>query len=487
MAEVKRWFHHLLPIIRPLLYHNGGPVISVQVENEYGSFGCDHEYMEALRDIFRMDLGPEVVLFTVDNPIDRTMTCGKTADVFATVDFGVDGDPEYAFSQQRRYDPQAPLVNSEFYTGWMDHWSEQHQTVRMEKVAKKLDKILSMNASVNMYMFHGGTNFGFTSGANGEVNTYQPQTTSYDYDAPVSEAGTLTEKYFAIRDVIGKYLPLPAIAIPADPVIAAYGKVDMSCFVEDVFDFVEELKICLTSDDPATFEEMGIMDGFLLYEHVIREQYSDPDLLSVGGLSDRAQVFVNKKLAGVLSREIRIYNMPIQTKIGDRLQILVENQGRINFGTEIGGRKGLTGNVMIGAAGPIKGWTTCYVPFLFDDVVNGNFMSQKECKKDDGSSRVPKLYRGRFTIDSHDVSDTFLRLHGWGKGVVFVNWFNLGRYWPVAGPQQTLYVPKYKLKGNGAENELLIFELESSPCPGRDTCFVEFVDKHVINGSVPNG
>ncbi|MFT7816128.1 beta-galactosidase isoform X1 [Arapaima gigas] len=200
IGAVDKWMGKLLPMIKPFLYQNGGPVITVQVENEYGSyFACDYNYLRHLTRLFRYHLGGEVVLFTTDGASVGYLKCGSLQGLYATVDFGPGGNVTAAFAAQRYAEPNGPLVNSEFYTGWLDHWGEHHSVVPASAVAKSLNEILEVGASVNLYMFIGGTNFGYWNGAN---TPYAPQPTSYDYDAPLTEAGDLTDKYFAIRDVI---------------------------------------------------------------------------------------------------------------------------------------------------------------------------------------------------------------------------------------------------------------------------------------------
>ena len=480
---MKKWFSVVLPKVQPLLYNNGGPIISVQIENEYGLFGCDHAYMEKMRDITREFLGNDVVLFTVDPPNDKSLSCGKTDGVYATVDFGTGVDPEYAFAQQRKYDPHAPLVNTEFYPGWLDHWSEKHNTIKTDLFVQRLDKILSLNASVNIYVFHGGSSFGFTAGSNGGDNDFKVCPTSYDYDAPLSEAGDTTDKYFAVKKTIEKYLPPAGIDVPPSSVKAAYGRVNTSCVVTDIFEFVYIYGDTKHDVDPQTFEAFSQPNGFLLYEHELSQTPSDPALLQIDGLRDRAIVFVNQQFQGILSREWRSFQLPIQARKGDKLQILVENQGRLCFGTGINEYKGLGADVKLGP-NIVKDWRTSSVPLHEDWVIKE--LREKKCDSETVSaSPTPRFYKSIFTIAA-EPQDTFLRLNGWRKGNVFLNGLNLGRYWPVAGPQETLYVPKYKLKGGGQENDLLILELESSPCTtSESTCFVEFVDKHVVNATVP--
>ncbi|KAJ7376852.1 Beta-galactosidase-1-like protein [Desmophyllum pertusum] len=206
LDAVDSWMAVALPKLQPLLYINGGPIISVQVENEYGSsLVCDHDYMTNLEQLFRKHLGEDVILFTVDSDWQFLFACGTIPSLYATVDFGPETDPESAFAVMRKFTPKGPLVNSEFYTGWIDHWGEKHQTKDAAMVAKSLDKILSMNASVNFYMYEGGTNFGFMNGANYNLILYKPIPTSYDYDAPLTEAGDTGTKFHVLRETISKH------------------------------------------------------------------------------------------------------------------------------------------------------------------------------------------------------------------------------------------------------------------------------------------
>ncbi|NXR79253.1 BGAL galactosidase, partial [Pycnonotus jocosus] len=223
LEAVERWMGVLLPKMRPYLYQNGGPIIMVQVENEYGSyFACDYNYLRFLLKLFRQHLGDEVVLFTTDGASQFHLKCGALQGLYATVDFAPGGNVTAAFLAQRSSEPKGPLVNSEFYTGWLDHWGHRHSVVPAETIAKTLNEILARGANVNLYMFIGGTNFAYWNGAN---MPYMPQPTSYDYDAPLSEAGDLTEKYFVLRKVIGMYKQLPEGLIPPTTPKFAYGKV----------------------------------------------------------------------------------------------------------------------------------------------------------------------------------------------------------------------------------------------------------------------
>ncbi|XP_041931406.1 beta-galactosidase-1-like protein isoform X3 [Alosa sapidissima] len=204
LQAVSSWFAMLLPRMERWLYSQGGNIISVQVENEYGSyFACDYNYLRHLRTLVQNFLGEDTVLFTTDGNTDREMVCGTLQGLYATIDFGTDTNISTAFDRQRRFEPRGPLVNSEFYTGWLDHWGDRHASVDAQKVSKMLGEMLAMGANVNMYMFEGGTNFGYWNGADHD-SRYRSVVTSYDYNAPLNEAGDPTEKLLVIRDVISK-------------------------------------------------------------------------------------------------------------------------------------------------------------------------------------------------------------------------------------------------------------------------------------------
>ena len=477
-------------MLKPLLYSNGGPIITVQVENEYGSFGCDHQYMGTMRDIIRSFLGPDVLLFTVDGASESNLRCGSVDGVLATVDFGTSVEPKDAFQTQRRHDPDAPLVNSEFYPGWLDHWSERHNTIATDLFVRRLDQILAAYANVNIYVFHGGTSFGFKAGSNGDENNYQVCPTSYDYDAPISEAGDLTDKYFAIRKKILEYLPDPGIPVPKTASKASYGRVDMRCFLMDIFEFVDRFSTDpKTHSRPQTFEAMSQASGFLMYETTVPVQPSDPAVLQVNGLKDRAIVYVNQQMQGIVSREVHSTSLPVQARKGDQLHLLTENQGRLCFGNVIDEAKGVTGDVKLGPV-TLSDWTTYNVPLERDDVIKKLRSSSCTQPRATSTSQPASFFMGTFAVPAYEHEDTFLRLSGWRKGVVWVNGRNIGRYWPIVGPQQTLYVPKPWLKRMPESNDLLILELESAPCfnakaDKEDQCFVEFVTQHIVNASVP--
>jgi len=486
VSYVERWFSVLLPIVMKNLYINGGPIITVQVENEYGSFkACDRDYTTNLRDYIRKFLGNKVVLFTTDGNGDGYLQCGKVPGVYATVDFGAGSDVVKAFKPQRHFEMSGPRINSEYYPGWLDLWGHPHANVDANSVAKTLDEMLNMNASVSIYMFHGGTSFGLKSGAL-PSNTYTPCITSYDYDAPLNEAGDPTDKYFSIRNVISKYLPLPDFPVPEPNAKAAYGPVYLH-YAADLWDVLQTplARPMGLFQSPKTFEALHQAYGYVLYCTVIQGHYPSPALLELNNLADRAHLYIDKEFAGILSRTGSLFSMPIQVVHNQSLCILVENQGRFAYGPDIKDFKGLTGDVKLGGK-VLTNWSHHSLPFnetkTLDQFTSANFKASNPTKG------TMSLFSGTFAIDGNEtgVADTFLHLPGWSKGIVFINGINLGRYWPVMGPQVTLYVPKYYLKARPLKNRLIIVEQDKSPCGvSRLDCAVQFVDQPILNAGTP--
>ena len=494
LNAVDSWMSVVLPKLKPLLYANGGPIISVQVENEYGSsLVCDHNYMKHLEQLFRKHLGNEVILFTVDSDWTFLFACGTIPTLYATVDFGPDADPESAFAVMRKFTPKGPLVNSEFYTGWIDYWGEKHQTKPAAKVAKSLDKILSMNASVNFYMYEGGTNFGFMSGANLNLVLYKPMPTSYDYDAPLTEAGDVGTKFHILRETITKHEKVPDIPIPSNTTKFAYGKVQMTS-VSTFLDALPKLSApdgSVNASFPLSMEQIGQNYGFVLYRTEIPKTFSQTSvILDIPSLvRDRAIVSVGNVRQATLFR--RAAQSSVRLNVGTFLQldILVENTGRINVGPSIVDPKGIIGNVTINGV-VLKDWQL--YPIELQNVVsepfNLGFLPLSRGRNDNGfsgtaNSFTPSFFHGEIPLRNASF-DTYLHLPGWFKGQAFVNGFNLGRYWPVVGPQQTLFVPASVLLLNKNSTSVVLLELDGAPCEKTETCFVEFVDAPSINGPV---
>ncbi|MDG0812644.1 beta-galactosidase [Cohnella rhizosphaerae] len=451
LSKVKAYYDELLPRLKPLLCTSGGPVIALQIENEYGSYGNDKNYLNFLKSKLENG-GMDVLLFTSDGSEDYMLQGGTLPGVLATLNFG--SKPEQAFAKLREYRPEGPLVCMEYWNGWFDHWGDEHHVRGFADVVDVLDRILAAGASVNFYMFHGGTNFGFYNGAN-HIEHYEPTVTSYDYNALLSESGEPTDKYWAIREVIGRYAELPEEP-PATPAKRSYGSVLMDERVS-LFDAFDSLGGAVQSVVPDTMERLGQDYGFIWYETDVSGPQADCEIM-LQEVRDRATVYVDGAYLGTVERwsgeDSVKANIP---ESGAKLGILVENMGRINYGAKLHDPKGITEGVKAGAKlyhQFLFGWTMRCLPL--DDLSGLRFTPLS------GETRAeePAFYRGFFEAD--EERDTFLNLDGWKKGVAFVNGFNLGRYWEK-GPQKTLYVPGPLLRQG--INELVVFELHGTSSP----------------------
>uniref|UniRef100_A0A671NPV9 Beta-galactosidase-like n=1 Tax=Sinocyclocheilus anshuiensis TaxID=1608454 RepID=A0A671NPV9_9TELE len=433
-SPASEWLAVLLTKMRPWLYQNGGNIISVQVENEYGSyFACDYNYMRHLHTLFRLFLGEDVILFTTDGNTDKEMICGTLEGLYATIDFGTDTNITAAFIRQRRFEPKGPLVNSEFYTGWLDHWGDKHASVDTVKVSKMLGEMLSMGASVNMYMFEGGTNFGYWNGADHD-SRFRSVVTSYDYNAPLSEAGDPTDKLLAIRDVI-KNMWIYGLGFGGWSWLSVKAGLSL-CYVNCVQYY-----------------------GFMLYRTTLPRNVPEPTPLisPLNGIHDRAYVSVNGVYQGLMERDTALV-MNVTGQQGDQLDILVENMGRVNFGSYINDKKGLLGNLILGND-VLTDWSI--YPLDIDTAVANGWLQAAHSGSAMEAGDGPMIYSG--TLKSTGLAwDTFVKLNGWTKGQVWVNEVNLGRYWPQRGPQQTLYVPGPFLSAT-QPNNITVLELERAP------------------------
>lgn len=440
LSAADDFFGRLLPPLRQHLASQGGPVLAVQVENEYGAFGDDTAYLQHLADSMRAH-GVDVPLFTCDQPAD--IERGSLPGAFATANFGSRSVQHLSALRTQR--PEEPLMTTEFWIGWFDRWGGHHVVRDPGDAARELDELLATGASVNFYMFHGGTNFGFTNGAN-DKHTYWPTVTSYDYDAPLDEAGDPTEKYAAFRDVIAKYVPVPSDPVPApQPKLCARG-VALTESAE-LLPVAASLAPGVRSRRPLTMEELEQDFGFVLYENTL--PLAGRALLEVEGVHDRAQVFVDGQPVGVLEREKHEHALAFHVpRAGAAIAVLVENQGRVNYGQGIHDRKGLLGAVLLDGV-ELADWTSRPLPFTSP----GDITFAQTTATPVG----PAFHRGEFSVA--EPADTFLHLDGWTKGNAWVNGFALGRYWS-RGPQRSLYVPAPVLRTG--TNELVVLELHSA-------------------------
>uniref|UniRef100_A0A667XVB3 Beta-galactosidase n=1 Tax=Myripristis murdjan TaxID=586833 RepID=A0A667XVB3_9TELE len=488
IAAVDKWMGKILPMIKPFLYQNGGPIITVQVENEYGSyFACDYNYMRHLTKLFQSHLGNDVVLFTTDGAGLNYLKCGSIQGLYATVDFGPGNIPITRLWKNMQITiKSAPhYVNSEFYAGWLDNWGRAHTTVPSAIVTKALNEILSLGANVNLYMFIGGTNFEYWNGAN---SPYAPQPTSYDYDAPLTEAGDLTEKYFAIKEVIKMHRKIPEGPVPPTTPKYAYGAVKMKK-LQTVSDAIDKLSFSgpVKSMYPLTFIELNQAFGFVLYRTKLPVNCSTPTPLSspLNGVHDRAYVSVDGVAVGILERN-KVLTVNVTGKAGNLVDILVENMGRINYGGGINDFKGLVSNLTLGSD-LLKDWAV--YSLSIDDAVSQGLLGEIESTATDSPQNhtlsLPAFYSGSFIIPDGipDLpQDTYIKLPDWRKGQVWINGFNMGRYWPSRGPQVTLFVPS-SILSTAAPNNVTVLELEAAPCTS-GPCTVEFTDTPILNAPV---
>lgn len=442
LDKVDRYYDRLIPMLKPLLCTNGGPIIAMQIENEYGSYGNDTRYLQYLQQAL-LSREVDVPLFTSDGPVDFLLQGGMVPGVLETVNFGE--KPREAFQSLQKYQSDQPLMCTEFWNGNFDHWGEEHHTREPKEVTELLDEMLSLGASVNIYMFHGGTNFGFYNGANIMNDVYLPTVTSYDYDAPLNEAGEPTEKYDAIRETIAKYVSFERIALPAPIRKQAYGAVSMT-EQASLFGSLERLASPQYRTNPEPMEMLGQSFGFILYTTQISGPREENELV-LQEVRDRAIVYLDGAYQGIIERADKEKKIRISIpENGAELSILVENMGRTNFGPYLLDRKGITEGIRFGNQ-YLFGWTIHTLPM--QDL--SGLVYEKGAPRQQES---PSFYKGTFRVD--ELADTFLELEGWTKGVVFVNGFNLGRYWHI-GPQKTLYVPAPLLRKG--TNELILFEL----------------------------
>jgi beta-galactosidase len=437
LVPAEQWLQRLGRELAPLQITHGGPIIAVQVENEYGSFGKDHAYMKrVLAALQNAGLG-EALLYTADGGDE--LSAGTLPDIHAVVNFGP-GEAKAEFAKSQKFRPGRPMMSGEYWDGWFDHWGDKHQTTDSVQQAQELDWILSQGYSINLYMFHGGTSFGFMNGANWDHKKYEPDVTSYDYDSPVSESGALTKKYFAFRDVIAKHRP--GEQIPDPPLPLRVIEVPEFQLTESA-PLWQNLPAPVAADHPRSMEYFGQSYGYILYRTKI-EQASKGEL-EIQELRSYARIFVDGKPVGTLDRRKKQDRLRIEAEKDSTLDILVEGTGRINFTTELRQeRQGINGAVTL-AGNELSDWQL--FPLPMDDLSKLQFSNPKT-----HSPTGPAFYRAQF--DLQNTGDTFLDTRGWGKGAVWINGHALGRFWNL-GPQQTLYVPAPWLR-KGA-NEVVVF------------------------------
>lgn len=438
MKPARAWLKEVGRVLAPLQVTHGGPILMVQVENEYGFLGKDKEYMAQLRQAI-VDAGFNVPLFACNPP--HVLRNGALEDLFSVVNFG--SNPAGGFKALRAFQPKGPLMCGEFYPGWFDTWGAPHHRGSAENLVRDLDYMLSNNGSFSLYMAHGGTTFGLWAGAD---RPFKPDTSSYDYDAPISETGAATPKFHMVREVFKKHL-LPGETLPEPPPANPLTEIPRFTLAECAL-VMENLPEAVKDETPRTMEAYDQAHGCILYRTTLPA--GPAATLEAAEVHDFAWIFLDGQPCGVMDRRARRYKaaLPARAKAA-RLDILVEAMGRVNFGDGINDRKGLHAPLRLIPQGApavtLADWQVYNLPL--DKAMLGELRYGK-------AQAGPAFWRGTFKMTK--PADTFLDVRAWGKGVTWVNGHCLGRYWNI-GPTQTMYVPGPWLKAG--DNEVIVLDL----------------------------
>lgn len=453
MERVNKFQKAVADQVADLTIANGGPIIMVQVENEYGSYGNDKEYISNIRDMLRKNFGNDVTLFQCD--WSSNFFVNGLDDLLWTMNFGTGANIDQQFAKLKEMHPNDPLMCSEFWSGWFDKWGANHETRPAKDMIAGLTEMLDKNISFSLYMTHGGTSFGHWAGANSPG--YAPDVTSYDYDAPVNEQGAPTPKYYELRKAMARFTPgkqapmpkaIPTIAIPE------FELTQVAPLFANLPEGIKDTEI-------KTMEEYDQGFGSIMYRTVL-PAVPEGSVLTVNDAHDYAQIFVNGIYIGKLDRRMgeKELMLPACNK-GATLDIFVEAMGRINFGRAIKDFKGITDNVTITEnrdgyeyVCDLKNWTVYNLPDELE-FYQGMFKNMQPVAAAGTDGRMPiGVYKGTFNV--RKPGDTFLNMEQFGKGLVYVNGHALGRFWEI-GPQQTLYIPGPWLKKG--ENEIIVFDI----------------------------
>ena len=455
MERVKVFETEVGKQLAPLTIQNGGPIIMVQVENEYGSYGTNKPYVSEVRDCLRSVGFDKVALFQCD--WSSNFEQNGLPDLTWTMNFGTGANIDQQFRRLGELRPNAPKMCSEFWSGWFDKWGARHETRDAKDMVDGMREMLDKNISFSLYMTHGGTSFGHWAGANSPG--FAPDVTSYDYDAPINEYGLATDKFYKLREMMAKYNNGKALpSVPKAPM----GIITVPKFeVNEYAPLANGIDQIVADRNIKTFEEMDMGWGSMIYTASL------PEIPSAGTLTvdahDYAQIFINGNYIGKIDRVKNDKSVSIPaTKKGDQLTIVLEAMGRINFGRAIKDFKGLVSDVTISAEVDdhevtynIKNWGNCTIPDDYETAKNAFTAKSKMFRANlpEGIGK-PGYYRGYFNLSK--VGDTFLDFETWGKGQVYVNGHAMGRIWRI-GPQQTLYVPGCWLKKG--KNEIIVLDV----------------------------
>ena len=463
LDAVERFYDELFPRLKPLLASNGGPIIAMQVENEYGSYSNDKKYLNYVKSLFEKH-NMDVLLFTSDGNLDSMLSGGSIDGVLKTLNFG--SGSRTAFNVLKKYGEKSPKMCMEFWCGWFDHWGYKHHTRSSAQTEYEIKGFLSQNASFNIYMFHGGTNFGFTSGAN-YTKRYLPTVTSYDYCALLNEYGDYTPAYHKVRKLLHEKQNLPLQELPESPKLQNIGEIELT----ESTSLFSNLENIAEKHYSPTAESMEYFDqnfGMIYYKTKIKGKYPTVKY-TVSDVHDRAFVYVDGKKTATIDRTLenkkRLFKSlysntftvsPISSEC--EIGVLVDAMGRVNYGQKLYDRKGISA-------------ISSSVQVLCDyEIYTIPLDNLEKLDWTQNSDKYPIFFKGNF--DAEKGKDCFVETKGFTKGNVWINGFNLGRYWSK-GPQKTLYLPAPLLKEK--DNEIIVLELENA-----DKKSIKIIDKHKL-------
>jgi len=443
IRALSRYVTRLSKEVAPLQCTNGGPILMVQIENEYGSYGNDKDYLYTLKKLWLTN-GINVPFYTADGAADYMLDAGRVAGAAIGLDSGTSDDD---FKAATKEDPTVPAFSSETYPGWLTHWGEQWATVDTPGIKKDITYLLSNKKSFNLYVVHGGTNFGYTAGANaGRATEYQPDVTSYDYDAPIDEQGNPTPKFYMLRNLIKQYVSYKIPAVPAPIKTITIPEIKMRPYTT----IWQNLPAPIHSAQPKTMEALDQNQGMVLYRTRLIGHKSGN--LVINEPHDYAMVFLNGKYIDSVYRDGGKWNIKLpKTDVKEPvLDILVEGMGHINFAQYIIDPKGITDRVVLNGM-TLMNWDMFKLP------LDENFVRTLKTTSQVVPNNKCNFFKGEFTLNK--TGDTYFNLSKYAKGVVFVNGHNLGRYWN-RGPQHNLYCPASWLKSG--RNEIIVYDMQAS-------------------------
>ena len=469
---VERFYKELLPRLVPHLESHGGNIIAMQVENEYGSYGNDKDYLRYVEKLTR-DCGIDCLLFTSDENTNNMISGGSLPDIYKVLNFG--SRSRTAFNVLKGFENDGPNMCGEFWCGWFDHWRDKHHTRNSLEIVNEIKGFIDNGASFNIYMFHGGTNFGFTAGANhNQGHGYEPTVTSYDYCAMLTEWGDYTPAYHAVRKLLCEKQGIEPPELPESPKLQSIGKVELT-ETASLFENLDNIGEKHHVPVPEGMEYFGQNFGLIYYETTLKGKYNASPMY-VKNVHDFAEVYFDGEKKTSIDRTL--YSVEGKTTLKDvifkkkkgenspflmpdlsgerKIGVLVDTMGRVNYGGNMLDRKGIS-DIYLGIQ-RLMNYDVWTLPL--DNLDKLKYSSS--VKKDE-----PVFLRGSFKTDSK--ADCFIHLDGFNRGCVYINGFNLGRFWKV-GPQKSLYIPGTLLKD---ENEIIVFNIGGYSKPT-----VSITDKH---------